>query len=138
MITLSMSELEKIGQLRCLETDKKLAESLTDNDTLSRARETLIESMTPSEMLKKLQISTRRRAERTINNTNFTQAAMPDPSPPKRFGSKCLQNDGSLNFYNQGIHHEIIAEESIGTADIENQKRNIFTIEVKSNQSDWE
>ena len=57
MITLSMSELEKIGQLRCLETDKKLAESLTDNDTLSRARETLIESMTPSEMLEKLQKS---------------------------------------------------------------------------------
>ena len=138
MITLSMSELEKIGQLRCLETDKKLAESLTDNDTLSRARETLIESMTPSEMLEKLQISARRRAQRSINNTNFTQAAMPGPSPPKRLGSKCLQNDGSLNFYNQGIHHEIIAEESIGTADIENQKRNIFTIEVKSNQSEWE
>ena len=77
VITLSMSELEKIGQLRCLETDKKLAESLTDNDTLSRARETLIESMTPSEMLKKLQISAKRLGERSNNNTNFTQAAMP-------------------------------------------------------------
>ena len=43
------------------------------------------------------------------------------------------QNDANLlNFYDQGIYREIIAEESVGTHDIENQRRKSV-----SNQSDW-
>ena len=87
--------------------------------------------MTPSEMLDKLQISAKRRAQRS---SNIVQSAVPGLSPPKKIGAtKMTKNDErQLNFYDRGIYRETIAEESVGTHDIENQRRN-----TRSNQSDW-
>ena len=100
---------------------------------MSRARETYIESLTPSEMLEKLQTSAKRRAQCSSNRATIVQSAVPGVSPPKKIGTKITPNDARLlNFYDQGIYREIIAEESVGTHDIENQRRNSV-----SNESDW-
>ena len=85
VITLSQSELEMIGNMQGLNSDRKQQEDATDNDTLSRARETLtmLEAMSSNEVHEKLQISAKRRADRKSNSINNRKGSGVDAKPSK-------------------------------------------------------